>query len=92
MPAPEFAVNTHRYDPYKSFKFRVMWDGKYVAGVSKVSALTRTSEVVSFREGGSPSMTHKSPGQVDYGAITLERGGSTRHSRPVRRSARSEAS
>ena len=45
MPAPEFQVNTTRYDPYKTFKFRVKWDGKYVAGVSKVGGLTRTTEV-----------------------------------------------
>ena len=74
MPAPEFNVNTARYDPYKNFKFRVMWDGKYVAGVSKVGGLTRTTQVVTHREGGSPSMAHRSPGQTEYTAITLERG------------------
>ena len=35
----QFKVNTYRYDPYKTFKFRIKWDGKYVAGVSKVGAL-----------------------------------------------------
>lgn len=74
MPAPEFTVNTYRYDPYKNFKFRVRWDGKYVAGVSNVSGLTRTTQVVSFREGGDPSIVHKSPGQTDYAPITLQRG------------------
>jgi phage tail-like protein len=74
MPAPEFTVNTYRYDPYKSFKFRVKWDGRYVAGISKVSGLTRTTQVVTYREGGDPSMVHKSPGQSEYTAITLERG------------------
>jgi phage tail-like protein len=74
MPAPEFTVNTQRYDPYKNFRFRVMWDGKYVAGVSKVSGLTRTTQVVTHREGGAPSLAHRSPGQTEYGAITLERG------------------
>jgi phage tail-like protein len=74
MPAPEFNVNTARYDPYKNFKFRVKWDGKYVAGVSKVGGLTRTTQVVTHREGGSPSMAHRSPGQTEYNAITLERG------------------
>lgn len=70
----QFVVNSYRYDPYKNFKFRVMWDGKYVAGVSKVSGLTRTTQVVTHREGGDPSAVRKSPGQTDYGAITLERG------------------
>jgi phage tail-like protein len=74
MPAPQFQVNTTRYDPYKTFKFRIKWDGKYVAGVSKVGGLTRTTEVVSHREGGDPSSSHSSPGQTKYGAITLERG------------------
>ena len=74
MPAPEFSVNTERYDPYKNFKFRVMWDGKYVAGVSKVGGLTRTTQVVTYREGGAPSLAHRSPGQTEYNAITLERG------------------
>lgn len=70
----QFKVNTTRFDPYKTFKFRIVWDGKTVAGISKVSALTRTTEVTSHREGGSASIKHKSPGQTDYAAITLERG------------------
>ena len=74
MPAPEFQVNTKRYDPYKTFKFRVKWDGKYVAGISKVGGLTRTTEVVKHREGGAPSIAYRSPGQTEYNAISLERG------------------
>ena len=70
----QFSVNTHRFDPYKNFKFRVKWDGKYVAGVSKVSALKRTTEVVKHREGGDPSSSRKSPGRTEFEAITLERG------------------
>jgi phage tail-like protein len=67
-------VNPQRFDPYKNFKFRVKWDGKYVAGVSKVGALRRTTEVVTHREGGDPSSSRKSPGRSEYEAITLERG------------------
>jgi phage tail-like protein len=70
----QFSVNTFRFDPYKNFKFRVKWDGKYVAGVSKVGALKRTTEVVKHREGGDPSSSRKSPGRTEYDAITLERG------------------
>ena len=70
----QFTVNASRFDPYKNFKFRIKWDGRYVAGVSKVSALKRTTEVVEHREGGDPSSTRKSPGQSKYEAITLERG------------------
>lgn len=70
----EFTVNATRVDPYKNFKFRVKWDGAYVAGVSKVSALSRKTEVVTHRDGGDPSTSHKSPGRTEYDAITLERG------------------
>jgi phage tail-like protein len=70
----EFTANPQRFDPYKNFKFRVKWDGRYVAGVSKVSALKRTTEVVEHREGGDPSTSHKSPGRTKFEAITLERG------------------
>jgi phage tail-like protein len=69
-----FNVNTQRFDPYKNFKFRVKWDGRYVAGVCKVSALKRTTEVVEHREGGDPSTSRKSPGRTKFEAITLERG------------------
>jgi phage tail-like protein len=69
-----FAVNPTRLDPYKNFKFRVKWDGRYVAGISKVSALKRTTEVVKHRDGADPSTSHKSPGRTEYEAITLERG------------------
>jgi phage tail-like protein len=70
----QFSVNPTRFDPYKNFKFRVKWDGKYVAGLSKMSALKRTTEVVKHREGGDPSTSRKSPGRSEFEAITLERG------------------
>mgnify|MGYP001814597138 CR=1 FL=1 len=70
----QFSVNTHRFDPYKNFKFRLKWDGRYVAGVSKASALKRTTEIVEHREGGDASTTRKSPGQTKHEALTLERG------------------
>ena len=70
----QFTVNALRFDPYKNFKFRVKWDAKYVAGVSKVSALKRTTEVVKHRDGGDPSSSRKSPGRTEFEAITLERG------------------
>lgn len=70
----KFNVNTHRFDPYKNFKFRVKWDGRYVAGVSKVGVLKRTTDVVEHREGGDPSTTRKSPGPTKFEPITLERG------------------
>jgi phage tail-like protein len=71
---PQFTVNPLRFDPYKNFKFKVSMDGRYVAGISKVGALKRTTEVVKHREGGDPSSSRKSPGRTEYEAITLERG------------------
>ena len=74
----QFSVNVdpQRFDPYKNFKFRVRFGDNpdYVAGISKVSALRRTTEVVSHREGGDPSSDRKAPGRSQYEAITLERG------------------
>jgi phage tail-like protein len=72
----QFTVNTTRFDPYKNFKFRVFFVGSTtpVAGISKVSGLKRTTEVVKHREGGDPSSSRKSPGRTEYEAITLDRG------------------
>lgn len=70
----QFAVNPQRFDPYKNFKFRLKWDGRYVAGVSKVGALKKSTEVVEHREGGDPSTGRKSPGRTKFDAITVERG------------------
>ena len=71
---PQFTVNPERLDPYKNFKFRIKWDGRYVAGISKVSALKRTTEVVEHRDGGDPSSSRRSPGRTSFEPITLERG------------------
>jgi phage tail-like protein len=70
----EFSVNPTRFDPYKNFKFRVKWDGRYVAGISKISGLRRATEVIQHREGGDPSSSRKSPGRTEYAPVTLERG------------------
>jgi phage tail-like protein len=70
----QFSVNAQRFDPYKNFKFRVKWDGRYVAGISKVGALKRSTEMVEHREGGDPSTSRKSPGRTKFEAISLERG------------------
>ena len=70
------AITAKRFDPYKNFKFRVKFGTSpaFVAGVSKIGALKRTTEVVKHREGGDPSSSRKSPGRTEFEAITLERG------------------
>ncbi|MER5491453.1 phage tail protein [Streptomyces sp. LE64] len=70
----EFTVNAQRFDPYKNFKFLVLWDGKTVAGCSKISPLKRTTEVVKHRNGGDPNSPRKSAGRTEFEAITIERG------------------
>jgi phage tail-like protein len=70
----QFSVNRSRFDPYKNFKFRLKWDGRYVAGLSKAGALNRKTEVVTHREGGDPSSSRKSPGRTEYEPVMLERG------------------
>lgn len=75
-----FTINAHRHDPYKNFKFRVLWPENLggiavpILGVSKVSPLKRTTEVVTHRNGGDNSRDHKSPGRTSYEGITMERG------------------
>lgn len=73
---PQFTISAQRFDPYKNFKFQVFFEGSTtpVAGISKVSSLKRTTEVVKHRDGGDPSSSRKSPGRTEYEAITLERG------------------
>ena len=70
----QFTVNTHRFDPYKNFKFRIKWDGRYVAGVSKVSTLKKSTEPVTHREGGDPSTSRVSPSGWSFEPITVDRG------------------
>lgn len=71
---PQFSVNTHRFDPYRNFKFRIKWDNEYVAGLNKCSALKKTTEMTEWREGGDPTHSRKLPGKTSYDAITLEQG------------------
>ena len=70
----EFTVNPHRLDPYKVFKFQVIVDGRIVPGISRVSALSRHTEAVSYRSGAFPSFFLKTPGTTTFDPIVLERG------------------
>lgn len=70
----QFSVNSHRFDPYRNFKFRIRWDNEYVAGLNKCSALRRTTESLDWRDGGDPTHSRKLPGKTSYDAITLEQG------------------
>ncbi|HEY9029082.1 MAG TPA: phage tail protein [Burkholderiaceae bacterium] len=70
----QFVVNSYRFDPYKNMRFRVKWDGRYVAGVSKVSALKRSIEVATHRDGGFVGAPTQSPTVAKFEPITLERG------------------
>lgn len=74
MPAPQFSANAHRHDPYRNFKFQVLIDGQPVAGLKKVSALIKNTEVFEWRDGGDPTHVRKIPGGTSYEPITLEQG------------------
>lgn len=74
MPAPQFSVNAHRFDPYRTFKFQVIIDGKPVAGLTKMSALKKTTEAVSWRSAGESNYERKLPGGTKFDPITLEQG------------------
>lgn len=70
----QFSANADRVDPYRNFKFRIKFGTEYVAGLSKCSALKKTTEMTEWRSGGDPSTSHKMPGKTSYEAITLEAG------------------
>ena len=65
---------TNRFDPYRNFRFKVKWDGQYVAGLTKMGALKRTTEMVEFREAGENIVSRKLPGKSSFQAVTLEAG------------------
>ncbi len=74
MAAPMFNVNTHRHDPYRTFKFQVIIDGKSVAGLRKMGALKKKTEAVKWRSAGDPSHERVMPGGSSYEPVTLEMG------------------
>lgn len=74
MAAPMFPVNAHRHDPYRTFKFQILIDGKPVAGLKKMGALKRKTEAIKWRSAGDPSRERILPGGTSYEPITLEQG------------------
>lgn len=74
MAAPLFQANAHRYDPYRTFMFQVIIDGKPVAGLKKMSVLKKSTEAVKWRVAGDPAHERILPGGTSYEAITLEQG------------------
>ena len=74
MVAPTFAVNAHRFDPYRTFKFQCVIDGQVVAGLQKMGALKKKIEEVKWRSGGDPSFQRIMPGGTSYEALTSEQG------------------
>jgi len=74
MAAPMFPVNAHRYDPYRTFMFQVVIDGKPVAGLKKMSVLKKSTEAVKWRSAGDPAHERVMPGGTSYEPVTLEQG------------------
>jgi phage tail-like protein len=71
---PQVPVARAHFDPYKPFRFRLRWDGRVVAGASTVSSLTRTTEVVAYREDSDLKEVLIAGSGAGFEAITLERG------------------
>jgi phage tail-like protein len=74
MAAPMFPVNAHRFDPYRTFKFQVIIDGKVVAGLKKMGALKKKTEPVKWRASNDPSHERILPGGTSYDPVVLEQG------------------
>lgn len=74
VTAREFSVNTHRFDPYQQFKFRVKWEGQYIPGIIHISGLNRKTEVLQHRSGGEANSIRRIPGKTVYEPITIKRG------------------
>ncbi len=74
MAAPMFPVNAHRHDPYRTFKFQILIDGKPVAGLKKMGALKRKTEAIKWRTAGDPSSERILPGGSSYEPVSLEQG------------------
>jgi len=72
--AREFSINTHRFDPYQRFKFRVKWDGKYIPGITHISGLNRETEVLQHRSAGDSNIIRRIPGKTVYEPIIIKRG------------------
>jgi phage tail-like protein len=68
------SASTNRFDPFRTFRFKVKWDNQYVAGLTKMGALKRSTEMVEFREAGENITSRKLPGKTKYEAVTLEAG------------------
>lgn len=58
---------------YDAYTYLVKIDGFVRAGFNKCTGLSGESEVINYSEGGNLT-DHKSPGKVNFGDITLERG------------------
>jgi len=74
MAMTGFTVNTHRTAPYKNYKFRVIWDGRIIHGIDRVSGLRRETEVIRYRSGNDSNNLQTTPGKTEFAVITLERG------------------
>src|SRR5262249_23576903 len=73
-PMARMNASTNRFDPYRNFRFKVKWDNQYVAGLTKMGALKRTTEMVEYREAGENITSRKLPGKTKYEPVTLEAG------------------
>ena len=74
MDTPNFSLSSESIDPYRNMKFRIQWNGRYVASFYKISGLKRSTEPVEHRGGGETSASRVFPGVAKFSPISLERG------------------
>ena len=66
---------SNRTDPYRSYNFRVEFDGQDVGSFSEVSGLSSQGDAVDYREGTDAFMSpRKLIGLRTFGTVTLRRG------------------
>jgi len=63
-----------RFDPYRNFKFKVKINNEVVAGLSKMSALKKSTEGIDWFEAGDNFNPRRLPGKTKYEPVTLEKG------------------
>jgi phage tail-like protein len=63
-----------RKDPYRNFRFLVEIDSIVQAGFSEATIPDSTQDPIEYREGNEPPTSHKIPGLIKYGNVTLKWG------------------
>ncbi len=61
-------------DPYRNYNFKLLVGGEPWAHFTQISGLEADVVAIRYREGGANQVTHRLPGPVTYGDVTLHYG------------------